>query len=132
MNKISWLHLVLIFLCWNFQPELQETKWSFWRGSWESFRGLICIKQIFWVPIFSRSISNGWFQIKNTWFSRNILDSVWTAYNMRFSRTNVLGLKINSGNSYCGCPMICHYFPSGQKRFTAAQGGQWFFILSTF
>ena len=39
----------------------------------------------------------------------------------------LLGLKINAGNSYCSCPMICHYFPSGQKRFTAVLGGQYFF-----
>ena len=52
------------------------------------------------------------------------MGSIWTANKMGFSRINVLGLKINAGNSYCGRPMICHYFPSGKKRFTAVQGGK--------
>ena len=48
---------------------------------------------------------------------------------IRLLRINVLGLKINAGNSNCGSPMICHYFPSGQKRFTAVQGGKRYFML---
>ena len=57
------------------------------------------------------------------------LASIEIAKKMRFLRINVLGLKINAGNSNCGSPMICHYFLSGQKRFTAVQSGKRYFIL---